>query len=73
MSTRRCNMLTTSIDVVEHNNNWVDHEFKCVDFNDKRLKQRLIHITEAYIKQPNASIPKATESWAATKATYNFF
>jgi hypothetical protein len=61
------------VDDIEHNKNWVQHEFASVNFGDKRLTQRLIRITETFIKQPNASIPKASTDWAETKATYNFF
>jgi hypothetical protein len=55
------------------NDNWAQLEFGHADIGDKRLKQRLIKIAQAFGQQPSASIPKATGKWSESKATYNFF
>lgn len=52
---------------------WAQHEFAGVDFGDERLNKRLLKIAQDFAKQPDASIPKAAGTWAATKATYNFY
>jgi hypothetical protein len=59
--------------VIDDNSNWAHHEFKTADFSDKRLNKRLIKIANDFANKPDCSIPKATGSWAAAKATYNFF
>jgi len=52
---------------------WVSTEIGNVDFNDKRLKDRLILLTKQLSSKPTASIPEACEGWADTKAAYRFF
>ena len=44
-----------------------------VDLGDARLNKRLVKIVEALSAQPDASVPQASEDWAATKATYAFW
>lgn len=48
-------------------------EFNGVDFGDKRLQSRFIHIAHRLLQQPMASINQAHEDWAATKAAYRLF
>ncbi len=52
---------------------WVKEELKNVNLPDKRLNKRLIKIVENLAQQPHSSVPKASEDWANTKATYNFW
>ena len=52
---------------------WASEELKYAALPDKRLNQRLIKIVENLAQQPNASIPQASDDWAGTKATYNFW
>ena len=52
---------------------WVKEELKSVDIGDKRLDKRLTMLVNAMAKNPEASIPLACESHAATKAAYRFF
>ena len=52
---------------------WVKEELKDVDIGDKRLDKRLMMLVSAMAKNPEASIPLACESHAATKAAYRFF
>lgn len=44
-----------------------------VQLGDERLHKRLVQVVEALAAQPTASVPQATGSWAATKATYRFW
>lgn len=52
---------------------WAARELKGANLGDKRLNRRLVKIVEALCEQPEASLPQACGSWAATKAAYNFF
>ena len=52
---------------------WVKEELKNVDIGDKRLDKRLMMLVSAMARNPEASIPLACESHAATKAAYRFF
>ena len=65
-------IVSQPIDIVS-TDGWAQHEFAAVDFGDKRLNKRLIKIAQDFAKQPEASIPKAAGTWAATKASYNFY
>jgi uncharacterized protein YnzC (UPF0291/DUF896 family) len=51
---------------------WAQEELEGADFGDKRLTKRLIQITSDIAAQPEASVPQACGSEAATKATYRF-
>lgn len=53
--------------------NWIINEFKDVKINDKRLKNRLISLTERFADSPEDSINKCCNGWAETKAAYRFF
>lgn len=52
---------------------WVSTELRSVDFNDKRLNDRFIRLTEQLSSKPTATIPSACGKWANTKAAYRFF
>jgi hypothetical protein len=53
--------------------NSIVNEFQNVPINDLRLINRL-RITAATLdKQPEKSIPDASQSWKKAKATYEFF
>ena len=52
---------------------WAEKEFINVELGDKRLNQRLISITQAFLAHPEATIPQAMGDWAKSKATYRFF
>jgi len=52
---------------------WAAEELQHVDLGDKRLDKRLVRIVESLAGHPTASVPEASGSWAATKATYRFW
>ena len=54
-------------------NNWVQNEFKFVDLGDQRLNNRLIKLSEDFLKSPESPINQSCDNWAATKAAYRFF
>src|SRR6266436_5289847 len=51
---------------------WAQDELGGTDVGDKRLTNRFIHITSDIAAQPEASVPQACGTEAATKATYRF-
>jgi transposase-like protein/transposase Tn5 family protein len=51
---------------------WAAQELATADFGDARLTKRLVRIVADKLAKPTASIPQASGSWAATKATYRF-
>ena len=53
--------------------NWIKNEFKDVNINDKRLKKRLISLSERFAEAPEDSINKCCNGWSETKAAYRFF
>lgn len=52
---------------------WASQELATVRLGDARLTKRLFRIVSDKLATPTASIPQASRTWAATKATYNFF
>jgi hypothetical protein len=50
----------------------VEEELKGTDFVDKRLDKRLMLMVDKLIDRPEASLPQAMASPAATKAAYRF-
>ncbi len=52
---------------------WALEELQHADLGDIRLNKRLEKIVEELAAQPEASVPQACGSWAATKATYRFW
>lgn len=51
---------------------WAAQELATACLGDTRLNQRLVRIVADKLAKPTASIPQASGSWAATKATYRF-
>ena len=51
---------------------WAAQELATADFGDARLSKRFVRIVADKLANPTASIPQASGSWAATKATYRF-
>jgi hypothetical protein len=51
---------------------WAAQELATADLGDARLTKRLVRIVADKLANPTASIPLASGSWAATKATYRF-
>jgi hypothetical protein len=51
---------------------WAAQELATADLGDARLTKRLVRIVADKLAKPTASIPQASRSWAATKATYRF-
>ena len=51
---------------------WAAEELASVDLGAARLNKRLIRIVADKVANPTASIPQASGTWAATKATYAF-
>lgn len=52
---------------------WIEVEFETLNLNDKRLEARAHKIVGDFSARPTGSIPEFSETWAATKAAYNFF
>jgi hypothetical protein len=52
---------------------WAQQAIKHIDFNDKRLSNRLEKMLENFTENPSGSIPEASMSLAQTKAAYRFF
>jgi hypothetical protein len=51
---------------------WAAQELATADLGDARLTKRLVRIVADKLANPTASIPQASGSWAATKASYRF-
>lgn len=52
---------------------WADAELHDVQLGDARLNARLRQTVHALASQPEASVPVACGSWAATKGAYRFW
>lgn len=52
---------------------WRAEEFAGVDVRDARLNKRILKVSAQFAAQPQASIPQASEDWAATKGAYRLF
>ncbi|AFY46810.1 transposase family protein [Nostoc sp. PCC 7524] len=52
---------------------WITKELETTELGDIRRTKRLIKIVENLSAKPEASIPQASGTWAATKATYDFW
>jgi hypothetical protein len=57
---------------IQNHQEWAAQELASADLGDARLTTRLVRIVADKLANPTASIPQASGSWAATKATYNF-
>ena len=65
---------TASRQVVFTPFDWVDSEFENVDFNDLRLKNRLIKTVRDFYAKPDSSIAEVNDGdWGQIKAIYRFF
>jgi hypothetical protein len=51
---------------------WAAEELGGAAIGDRRLRQRLVRIAQAFYARPQASIPQACQTRAAAKATYRF-
>ena len=58
--------------LLPNHHTWAAQELATADFGDARLSKRLVRIVADKLANPTASIPQASGSWAATKATYRF-
>jgi hypothetical protein len=58
--------------LLPNHHTWAAQELATADFGDARLSKRLVRIVADKLANPTASIPHASGSWAATKATYRF-
>lgn len=52
---------------------WIKQELEKTDLGDKRRTKRLMEIVSNLSTSPEESIPMASGTWAATKATYDFW
>jgi hypothetical protein len=52
---------------------WAEDEFGNAPLGHRRLQQRLLRIARDFYARPQAQIPQACQSRAATKAAYRFF
>src|SRR5436190_5146851 len=59
-------------DKITNADSWAQEELGKADFGDKRLTNRFIQITSDIAAQPEASVPQACGSEAASKAAYRF-
>jgi hypothetical protein len=57
---------------ISNHQTWAALELATARLGDARLSKRLIRIVADKLANPTASIPQASGSWAATKATYCF-
>ena len=57
---------------IPNHQTWAAQELATACLGDARLNQRLVRIVADKLANPTASIPQASGSWAATKATYIF-
>src|SRR5215208_5467697 len=55
-----------------NHHSWAAQELASARLGDARLNQRLVRIVADKLANPTASIPQASGSWTATKATYRF-
>ena len=52
---------------------WVASECTNLDLGDERLNRRAIKIIASIANSPQSSIPKSSQGWAETQATYRFY
>jgi hypothetical protein len=57
---------------ISNHQTWAAQELATARLGDARLTKRLVRIVADKLANPTASIPQASGSWAATKATYRF-
>lgn len=49
---------------------WAESELGRIELGDRRLRKRLLQVTEDLSGQPEVPINHASKDWAATKAAY---
>src|SRR5438552_1306557 len=54
-------------------NTWAEQELQHADLGDRRLNRLLVQLVADLADRPEASLPQASITWAATKAAYRFF
>jgi hypothetical protein len=52
---------------------WASEELRYVQLGDARLNRRLIKMVEDFACNPESSVPKACQTWAATRGSYEFW
>lgn len=52
---------------------WILKELGRTDLGDKRRTKRFMEIVSNLSNSPEATVPTASGTWAATKATYDFW
>ena len=52
---------------------WASEELRYVQLGDARLNRRLIKMVETFSENPECSVPRACKTWAATRASYEFW
>ncbi len=52
---------------------WIEEEFKGVEFGDKRLNTRLKVLGSCLYSSPRSKITRACQNWASAKGAYRFF
>lgn len=52
---------------------WAEEELGAAELGDRRLRQRLVRLAQAFYARPQASVPQACQTRAETKAAYRFF
>ncbi|WP_324236405.1 transposase [Okeania sp.] len=52
---------------------WILKELGRTDLGDKRRTKRFMEIVSNLSNSPSATVPTASRTWAATKATYDFW
>ena len=52
---------------------WITQELERTQLGDKRRTKRLIKIVSNLSARPSASVPQASETWTASKGTYDFW
>ncbi len=52
---------------------WSLQTFGSAAFGDDRLTKRSVIVASSFLEHAQSSIPKACQTWAATKAAYRFF
>jgi hypothetical protein len=52
---------------------WAHRELASFNVGDRRLKRRIIQMSEDFAAAPQANIPQASGNWPRTKAAYRFF
>ena len=53
--------------------NWLEKEFKNIDFGDKRLRDRFFSMANTFSRRPDETINKSLVNFAEKKGTYRLF